>query len=517
MRVVLLRPPRYLWPFNSETSAFWQPLGLICLAAAARRELPDLQIEVWDAPGTHCGWRTLEQRLAAAPIDVLGLGEEAVSAHEALRAAALVKRLHPACLVVVGGVYFSHTVSPTLQDPAIDVVIRGEGERTFVEWLARLHTPQLWHTIPGLAFRAAAGQIVTTPSRRLIEDLDTLPFPAYDLLNMPAYGRNSRNHPGLTSIEHSRGCTDSCSFCVLWRQMGQPVNGNGIVRPCYRTKSAARSFDEVRRLYREHGRRTFGWVDPTFNVSPEWSGQWADLMLASDLVDARGRPRTLHTAWVRADGIVRDHRLGILDKLVRAGLRQVMIGVERDDPAGIEYLGKHHNDPALVAEAFAILRRHYPQVYTIGSMIFGLPGDTLADLRRLSRGQFRFGMNYCFLIPLTPSPGTAFATCAASTTQVRRGDLARHDFHSAILPTKTLGVPALESIYWRMMFDAHWPRLRHWCRQIFLERDPRKRRLDRSLLRHGLKIFARNVLRTLHPRSDTTSSSYSRRPSWYDQ
>jgi len=517
MRVVLLRPPRYLWPFNSETSAFWQPLGLVCLAAAARRDLPHIDMEVWDAPGEHCGWRTLEQRLAAGPIDVLGLGEEAVSAHEALRAAALVKRLHPGCKVVVGGVYFSHAVSESLQDSAVDVVIRGEGECTFVEWLRHIDTPADWARIAGLAFRDAAGQIITTPSRDLIGDLDSLPFPAYDLLNMQSYGRGSRNHPHLTSIEHSRGCTDSCSFCILWRQMGQPVNGNGVVRPCYRTKSAARSFEEVQRLFRDHGRRTFGWVDPTFNVSPEWSDQWADLMLASDLVDAGGRPRTLHTAWVRADYIVRDHRLGILDKLVRAGLRQVMIGVERDDPAGLEFLGKHHNGPDLTAEAFAILRRHYPQVYTIGSMIFGLPGDTLADLRRLSRYQFRLGMNYCFMIPLTPNPGTSFTRGGASPAEVRRGALIRFDFHSAILPTQTLNASALEGIYWRMTLDPSWPRLRQWCRQLLFERDARKRRLDGALLRHGLKVVARGAFRALRRRDRNELSSYSRRPTWYDQ
>ena len=48
MRVLLLRPPRYVWPFNSETSAFWQPLGLLCLAAAVRRELPDVVVEEVD-------------------------------------------------------------------------------------------------------------------------------------------------------------------------------------------------------------------------------------------------------------------------------------------------------------------------------------------------------------------------------------------------------------------------------------------------------------------------------------
>jgi anaerobic magnesium-protoporphyrin IX monomethyl ester cyclase len=545
VRVVLLRPPRYLWPFNSETSAFWQPLGLICLAAAVRRNLPAVRVEVWDMPGEKHGWKTLASRLAGGPMDVLGLGEEAVSAHEALRAAELAKRLHPGCKVVVGGVYFSHAVAETLAEPAVDAVIRGEGERTLVEWLRHVDQAETWGEIAGLAFRDTAGKVVTTQARPLIEDLDSLPFAAYDLLPMQAYGKGSRNHPGLTSIEHSRGCVDSCGFCILWRHMGQVEKDErrktkeergelvpsddeasartpmpqGIVRPCYRTKSAGRSFEEVERLYREFDRRTFGWVDPTFNVSADWSDKWAEMMLRSRMMGADGRPRTLHTAWMRADYIVRDHKAGILEKLVRAGLRQAMIGVERDDPAGMALLGKHHNGPELCAEAFAILREHYPEVYTIGSMIFGLPGDTLADVRRLSRCQFRWGMDYCFLIPLTPNPGTEFAVQPQAAGQVRRGALAGYDFHTAVLPTQTLAQGELESIYWRMLLDPSWPRLRQWCRRILFERDTRKRRLDRALMKHGVKVVARRFLRTFRRHKNnvsTATSSYARRPVWYD-
>ncbi|MBN1766750.1 MAG: B12-binding domain-containing radical SAM protein, partial [Sedimentisphaerales bacterium] len=408
MRILLLRPPRYVWPFNSETSAFWQPLGLLCLAAAARREVPDADIQVWDAPAEKTGWQTLERRLAETPIDVLGIGEETVSVHEALRAARLVKRYYPDCLVVAGGTYFAHTIESSLNEDSIDVIVRGEGEQTWVELLRHYDNWSLWPSIAGLAFRGDHNQTVMTPVRPVIKDLDTLPFPAYDLINMNSYGYRSHNHPGLVSIEHSRGCIDTCDFCILWKHMGESVNGNGQVRPCWRTKSARRSFEEVQRLYHEFGRRTFGWVDPTFNVSSEWSDEWAELMLNSKL-NTREGAATLHTAWLRADGVIRDEKLGVLEKLVRAGLRQVMIGIERDDPEGLVTLNKHNNAPEICREALGILREKYPQVYTIGSMIFGLPGDTRDDLNRLLDCQYDMGMDYCFLIPLTPNPGTALA------------------------------------------------------------------------------------------------------------
>lgn len=542
-RVLLLRPPRYVWPFNSETSAFWQPLGLLCLAGAVRRELPDVRVEVLDAPGLKIGWRTLRERLVAQRIDVLGIGEETVSAHEGLRAAAMAKELWPQCVIVAGGMYYPYAIDQTLDTGLVDVIVRGEGEVAFVELLRTIADRSKWTSIDGIAFRDGAGKTILTPPRPLVEDMDSLPGPAYDLLDMSAYGRGSRNHPALVSIEHSRGCTDSCSFCILWKHMGRcgagvspadcdtgilpagPIKDKAAqagglhhneVLPAWRTKSPARSLDEVLRLYRDFDRRTFGWVDPTFNASTDWSDAWSELMLRSDLVDAGGRARTLHTAWVRADGIIRDHRAGVLEKLVRAGLRQVMIGVERADTESMAMLGKHSNGPEVTAEAFAILREHYPQVYTIGTMIFGLPGDGPRQIEQIVDWQYRLGMDYCFLIPLTPNPGTAVAEQAARGGYLANGQLERYNFQTPVCRTDQLGLRELESTYWRMLLRPSRRRLALVARQIFLERDRRKRRVHASLLKHGARIAARSFVRAITGQGRKGPSLFSRKPSWYD-
>jgi radical SAM superfamily enzyme YgiQ (UPF0313 family) len=517
MRVVLLRPPRFVWPFNSETSAFWQPLGLLCLAAAARRDVPDIEVEVIDAPAMKWGWRTVEQALGERRIDVLGIGEETVSAHEGLRAAALAKDLHPGCLVVAGGQYYAHAVEDALRDGAVDVVVRGEGEATFVELLHHTGDRSAWASIDGIAFRDDAGGICMTPPRRLIEDLDSLPFPAYDLIDMQRYGNGSRNHPGLVSVEHSRGCFDRCAFCILWKHMGRPDEADGDMRPHVRTQGPERSFETVARLYRDHGRRTFGWVDPTFNASPRWSDGWADLMLASDLTDPGGRPRTLHTAWMRADCVLRDEKLGILEKLVRAGLRQVMIGVERDDAAGLSYLEKHNNGAETCRAAFSLFRRKYPEVFTIGTVIFGLPGDTMGDLRRLTACEYEMGMDYCFFMPLTPNPGTAIADEAGRSARIANGDLASYNYHTPVCTTDALDLRQQESLYWRSVFSMAGRRIARLLRNLVTVRDARKRRVYLSLLRHGLVVAGRSFLHRITNPGAGAPALFSTKPSWYDE
>ncbi|MCF7957055.1 MAG: B12-binding domain-containing radical SAM protein [Phycisphaerae bacterium] len=515
MRVLLLRPPRYVWPFNSETSAFWQPLGLLCLAGAVRESFGgDVEIEVWDAPGEKMGWQTLARRLGERRIDVLGVGDEAVSAHEALRAAGLVKDLWPDCTVVAGGVYFAYAIEKSLKTGLIDVIVRGEGERTFVEWLKKIDTPNQWSDIEGLAF-LDQGEVCLTPMRRLVDDMDSLPTPAYDLIDMANYGRNSHNHPNLVSIEHSRGCTDNCGFCILWKHFGQTINGNGEFRSCWRTKSPQRSFDEVEYLYKRFGRRTFGWVDPTFNAFPDWSDQWAELMLGSDMVGAGG-PKTVHTAWLRADGVVRDEKLGVLEKLVRAGLRQVMIGIERDDQGGLSQLNKHNNNAEICREAFDIFRRRYPQVYTIGTMIYGLPGDTLQSIKRLTNAQYKIGADYCFIMPLTPNPGTATTRELTQKGYVENKDLASYNFHTPVCRTDTMNLRQLENVYWKIMLNPTKERFKRGVRMLF-EPDRRKRQIYRSLLGKGTQIALTSLVRALFNPKDKQPSLYSRRPLWYNK
>jgi radical SAM superfamily enzyme YgiQ (UPF0313 family) len=220
---------------------------------------------------------------------------------------------------------------------------------------------------------------------------------------------------------------------------------------------------------------------------------------------------------MRADGVLRDEKLGVLEKLVRAGLRQVMIGVERDDAAGLDSLGKHHNEAEVSRAAFAIFREKYPAVYTIGSIIFGLPDDTPEDLARLSRAEHTMGMDYSFLIPLTPNPGTQVAADAARAGRLANRDLASYNFHTPVCTTETMDLRMLERIYWRLMLRPDGARIGRWLKQFVMERDARKRRVHLAMLGRGTRIALESLWRALAHRDDRQPALYSRRPRWYDQ
>lgn len=508
MKVLLVRTPRYVWPFNSETSAFWQPLGFMSLAGRLETARPDFSIKIIDCAASKIGWKTLFSTLDLNWPDVICLGEETVSSHEAIRLASYVKQQHPKTIVIAGGVFFSSAAAQSLGTGCIDYIVHGEGEITLLELLSAIADRRDIEGVIGISYKPD-GQIIRTADRPPIPDMDTLPMPTWTKVPMHLYGLGSKNHPDLVSIEHSRGCTDNCSFCSLWKHMGRTSRDGKTIKPYYRTKSAERSLEEVERLVRDFGRLTFGWVDPTWNVDPKWTDEFCELLIKRNL-------KVRQTAWLRADYVVRDEQLGILEKAVRAGLCQVMIGVERPDEPGLKELGKHANGPDITAKAFEIFHKKYPNVFTIGSVIFGLWDETNKSLDELSDYQYKVDMDYCFFIPLTPNPGTKLYDDARKRGIIEVADRRAYNFHTPVMRTRRFSAKQLEGLYFKLLYRLSFVRVSYLLRKFFSLKDRRRRRVFKSLLKYGIQITGRYIISRLRGPFSNKPTIYSRKPVWYD-
>src|SRR5690606_4552121 len=101
------------------------------MAAMLRQRLPDLRVEVLDAPALQMGWRTLTAEIRQRRPAFVGIGEEAVSCVEGLRLARLAQDC--GAKVIAGGCFFGHVAPQALATGLVDVVVHGEGEVTLVE------------------------------------------------------------------------------------------------------------------------------------------------------------------------------------------------------------------------------------------------------------------------------------------------------------------------------------------------------------------------------------------------
>ena len=511
---LFVRPPRPLWPFIGPSMSFWPPLAFASLAAALREALPDLRVAILDAPVLQMGWQRLEREIRQLRPAYVGLGEEAVSCVEGLRLARLAKA--SGARVMAGGCFFGHVAPQVLATGLVDIVVHGEGEITLVELVEALRSGAAddLRQVRGISYDAAAfgrsardrppaasqvadthlsrtpigfaggpqgaeSGVVFTGHRPLVSDLDRLPFPAYDLLPVERYGERSRNHPRFAAIELSRGCLDACSFCVLWRQKGH-FQGSRVM-PRLRAKSPERLIEEVRRLARRFGRGYLGWVDPCFNADPQVPAQLAERMLRENL-------RLGQSAWVRADGLLRDEASGALETCVAAGLNEVYAGVERPDTAGMEALHKRE-DLDQCRRAFRMLAEKYPQVFIVGSFIYGLPGDTPDTVRRVFRLSLELDLDKAFFIPLTPLPGTPFWRQELWDATGRRF----RAFSFLPRPTATSHFPELDrALLACVVRDWRLSRIGGYCRGLF-HSTPRKRRLTWRMFLRSTRFVLRLI------------------------
>lgn len=440
MKVILVRPPRYLWPVVNESDNYMLPLGLPCLAAVIREKMPEVEIKIIDCPPLKIGWKSLAEMLREEKPDVIGAGEEALYHHEAVKTFRLAKEINPKTTTVAGGHFFSWTPKKSLAEYPIDYIVRFEGEYTFLELLQALQNKSDVSQVKGIAYKRNR-DVIQTPSRPLIENLDELPLPAYDLMPMGDYSPFGYFWPQGATIEHSRGCVDRCSFCSLWTFWGKHIKTNAEkgefeVMPKYRSKSVERTLEEIDILYKKYNRRLLLWNDPTFNVDPKWSDEFCQKLIKRNYKDL------YWWAFLRADFVVRDERLGILEKMVKAGMINAFIGVERIEDADFKEINKQYSKD-LCREAFYILKKKYPYVHRQGTFLTGIRTEKKKFLSNMVDYALDIGVEFMIFHPITPVPGTTLYQEAVQQGWLEDKDFTHYNWLQPVMPAEKLSLKEL--------------------------------------------------------------------------
>jgi radical SAM superfamily enzyme YgiQ (UPF0313 family) len=258
------------------------PLGLMYLASYARTILPGVEFRIVESSLSSPDLSSTDLSTDDARFirilnefqpDVVGIRSIAFFLEELQRVASLV-RAHSDATIVAGGPIVQAYKRRLFQEvPELEIAVKGEGEKVFADLLSGAPLP----SIAGLLYRtddAAAENGVTENEDQLeLADVDSLPFPAYDLIDLDQYERQlsyAYNHRRQGVLLTSRGCAYHCTFCFThWK---------GI-----RLRSAANIFDEIKELHDQHGILDFYIVDDIFNVDAKRALELFDRIVAAGL------------------------------------------------------------------------------------------------------------------------------------------------------------------------------------------------------------------------------------------
>ena len=314
MKVVLIIPPQ-----ESFSKDYLPSIGVGCLAASLERA--GYEVKIIDSHVNNLNdQETVERALKEKP-DAVGITANSHNRFHAIEVARGVKAKEKDVLVCVGGCHFSSTAASTLKTiPEIDVVVREEGEESFLDLLNHYFQQKPFDDVLGITFRKNQ-EVVNNLPRPFIKNLDDLPMPAWHLFQLDKYEAKLEGGIGVRAIgvKNSRGCPYHCSFCVnsyFWKKL-------------FRYHSPKRFIDEVEFLYNTYGYRGFDFWDDTITVVRDYIKEACEEIL-------RRRLDIVWYARARVNTVDRE----ILTLMKKAGCRVISFGVESGSPRILKTIQK---------------------------------------------------------------------------------------------------------------------------------------------------------------------------------
>mgnify|MGYP001446353125 CR=1 FL=1 len=407
MRVAIIAPP---YPLEEAPAP---PLGITYVAAAF--ESAGAEVRILDYIVGCYTPENLRAQLDRFRPDVVGSTSVTLNFPGAAAIVAEAKRHRPSLITLMGGPHVSFAAAGTLDAyPEIDLIVRGEGEQTIAELMAKGMDPASWEEIRGLTFHRG-GSIIETDARPFIEDLDTLPLPARHLLPLSRY--QALGYP--ISIITSRGCPYSCIFCLGRRMVGNKV----------RQRSAQLVVDEIEQIL-AYGINRINVADDLFVSHRGKVREVCEEILRRDL-------RFDWSAFARVNTVDRE----TLKLMRKAGCDSVSFGVESGNPEMLKRIGKGITLEQ-VREAVSLCREVGIIAHT--SFIAGLPGETSETLRETDEFAASLGSLYGYHY-LAPFPGTTIRDEVEKyDLEILTDDWTRYYANSAIVRTSSLSPAEIE-------------------------------------------------------------------------
>lgn len=320
MRILLLKANREKYSYFQEGS---ESLALAYLASMLRKH--NYEVDIFDAQIEGLANDDIFEHIQVNDYKIIGFTiADPTYIKPTFKLAQKIKSENVNTHMTIGGFEPSFNYKEILTEcPSFDSVVLYEGEETLLELVQCVDSNKEWKEIKGIAYKNN-GDVKCNGARKLIKNLDDLPFPARDYI---PYIKANLKENGFVTIAGSRGCNGSCSFCSIqkfYKDAGGP--------PC-RLRSVKNIVSELEELNSIYNIDEFMIIDDNFTLSGEIGRrrveEWKEELKNRDL-------KILLSISDRVDNIKRE----IYKELYEIGVRQVMVGIESTNKEILKYFNK---------------------------------------------------------------------------------------------------------------------------------------------------------------------------------
>lgn len=385
------------------------PVSLPSIAAILRQR--GLTVQIIDAVAEKFDWPQLRRAIGDFGPDLIILNVSTVTFTGDMDIAEKIKAVNPAVHLSVIGVHVTAMPVEALSYP-IDSVIKGEPELTALELaLALAHHTDL-AAVRGLSYKQD-GQMFHNRRRPFIKDLDSLPFPARDLVKNEKYLMAMSDQPH-TVLLSSRGCNQNCVFCTARQYYGRRLRLRSA-------KNIVSEMAEIKTKY--HINYITMWSD-TFTLNKQFVMELCREILS----------RQLKVIWMcnsRVDTIDAE----MLCAMKQAGCRGIAFGVESGVQAILDQAGKRTNLNQ-IRRAFTLTRQ--AGIESLAHFVLGLPGENKATIAQTLRFARQLDPDYAQFYCAVPFPGTPFYHQAVKEGWLTTNRWENFEINQAIIATPQL-------------------------------------------------------------------------------
>jgi len=354
MKITLIFPPSVY-----QTKQTMPPLGISWLAAVLR-ENGFKNISLIDSVINQYSNEDIVGLVKKDAPDIIGLSFGTQSRFKAFDLARTLKKNFPDVPIVIGGPHPTLTADDILKNiPEIDIACRGEGEYTFLDLVKTIEKRGDLQNVNGISFKNKNGQIIHNPAREPIQDLDSLPFPARDLLLIDKYQQTIPLSKKIcTSMITARGCPYSCVYCSTSEQWGHKI----------RHRSSDNVVDEIEHLMKNYKLDGVGFFDDVFTMDKS-----RVIAICQKILE-----RKLNISWwceARANTIDKE----MVSWMKKAGCEHISMAIE----SGSDRILKNINKAITVEqgiEASKIIKEAGIKLKVF--FMHGLPGETYEDIKK---------------------------------------------------------------------------------------------------------------------------------------
>lgn len=403
-------------------------LGLAYLAAYLEKN--DFEVEILDAAAEGInnvrkvgsklryglGEGEIKKRIKKSAPAIVGItNPSTLHAADAHDIAKMVKDVDEDILVVFGGAHASACPELVLADGNVDLVVKGEGEETFLEVVSNFCQGASVRNIAGTHHKEK-GKIVQNPMRPFIRNLDSLSYPARHLLPMDIYLESFKKNLNYlmceraTTLISSRGCPGNCIYCAVKTVWGRK----------WRCRSAKNVVDEMEHLINDYDIGEVHFLDDSISVDRDHLGGICDEIIN----------RGLDIKWTTPNGIA----IWLLDKslikkMKRAGCYRLTFGLESGNSETLKFMRKKYD----LEYAKEVIRyAHRIGLWTVGTFIIGFPYEQADSIEDTINFAVHSHLDFAVFYIANPFPGTDLYEIFR-----REGLLSESDFSSLVRGTDT--------------------------------------------------------------------------------